>query len=76
MVIFRAVKLTSFICDYDAIFIHGQLQNILQAVNSRTPGIENADLCQSHAGLNLSQFQTDCLLRKTKVQQFYTILNY
>ena len=27
------------------------------------PEIKTADLSQSHAGLNLSQFQTDCLLR-------------
>ena len=29
---------------------------------SRTPEIETADLSQSHAGLNWSQFQTDYLL--------------
>ena len=27
------------------------------------PVVETADLSQSHAGLNLSQFHTDCLLR-------------
>ena len=30
---------------------------------SRTPEIETADLCQSHIGLNMSQFQVDCLFR-------------
>ena len=40
----------------------------VNCTNSRTqysqaPEIETADLSQSHAGLNLSQFQTDCLLR-------------
>ena len=40
---------------------------------SRTPEIETADLSQSHAGLNLSQFQTDCLLR---INSSAAILNY
>ena len=31
---------------------------------SRMPEIETADLPQSHAGLNLSQFQVDCLYRR------------
>ena len=30
---------------------------------SRTSDIDTADLSQSHAGLNLSQFQTDFILR-------------
>ena len=32
-------------------------------VYSRTPEIETSDLSQSHAGLNLSQFQINYLLR-------------
>ena len=30
---------------------------------SRTPEMETADCSQSHAGVNLSEYQTDCLLR-------------
>ena len=41
--------------------------------HSRTPEIETADLSQSHAGLNLPQFQTDCLLR---INSSTAILNY
>ena len=37
------------------------------------PGIETAGLSQSHAGLNLSQFQADCLLR---IISSTAILNY
>ena len=40
---------------------------------SRTLQIETADLSQSHAGLNLSQFQTDCLLR---INSSTAILNH
>ena len=40
---------------------------------SRTPEIETADLSQFHPSLNLSQFQTDCLLRITSGP---AILNY
>ena len=40
---------------------------------SRTSEIETADLSQSHAGLNLSQFQTDCLSR---MNSRTAILNY
>ena len=40
---------------------------------SRTPEIETADFSQSHARLNLSQFQTDCLLR---INSSTAILNY
>ena len=32
-------------------------------IYSRTPEIATADLSQFYAGLNLSQFHTDCLLR-------------
>ena len=41
--------------------------------NSRKPEIETADLSQSQVGLNLSQFQIDCLL---SVNSSTTILNY
>ena len=40
---------------------------------SRTPEIQTAYLSQSHAGLNLSQFQTNCLLR---INSSKAILNY
>ena len=40
---------------------------------SRTPEIETAYLSQSHAGLNLSQFQTDCSLR---INSSTAILSY
>ena len=40
---------------------------------SRTPETETADLAQSHAGLNLSQFQTEGLLR---INSNIVILNY
>ena len=40
---------------------------------SRTSEIETEDMSQSHAGLNLSQFQTDCLLR---INSSTAILNY
>ena len=40
---------------------------------SRKPVIETADLSQSHADLNLSQFQTDCLLR---INSSTAMLNY
>ena len=40
---------------------------------SRTSEIEIADLSQPHAGLNLPQFQTDCLLR---INSGTAILNY
>ena len=44
---------------------------------SRTPKIETADLSQSHAGLNLSQIQTDCLLRiNLSTAIFLIIFNY
>ena len=47
---------------------------IVGVVNcSRTPEIETANLSQSHAGLNLSQFQTDYLLR---IYLSTAILNY
>ena len=36
---------------------------LITIVYSRTPKIEIAGLSQSHARLNLSQFQDDCLLR-------------
>ena len=40
---------------------------------SRTPEIETVYVSQSHAGLNLSQFQADCLLR---INSSTAILNY
>ena len=42
-------------------------------IYSRTPEIETADLSQSHAGLNLSQFQTGCILC---INSSTAILNY
>ena len=39
----------------------------------QTPEIETADFSQSRAGLNLSQFQTDFLLR---INSSTAILNY
>ena len=40
---------------------------------SRTPKIETSGLSQSRDGFNLSQFQTDCLLR---INSGTAILNY
>ena len=40
---------------------------------SRTPEIETGDLSQFHAGLNLPQFQTICLLR---INSSTAILSY
>ena len=40
---------------------------------SRIIEIETADLSQSHVGVNLSQFQTDCLLR---IHSSTEIINY
>ena len=42
-------------------------------IYSQTVEIETADLSQSHAGLNLSQFQTNCLLR---INSSTVILSY
>ena len=41
---------------------------------SRTPEIDTADLSQFHAGLNLSQFQTDCLLRINSITAIFSYL--
>ena len=40
---------------------------------SETPEIETADLSQSYAGLNLSQFQTVCLLRINSSTSFFKL---
>ena len=56
---------------YVYIFIH--MYGIYMSMHSRTPEIETVDLSQSHASLNLSQSQTDFLLR---ISPSTAILNY